>query len=209
MTKAEQQNVNQLRAKRTVFISNIPPQVTEQKLVEFLEQRSFNPQKALILRHKADDPELGGISRGSGFVELTSPEEAHHLVNMISRWPLEGRVLRAEMTKSGSGISEPRTAGSDLLVKSATSGAKVPANVERVMTPKMIPKEICEAAGFGTAGIGEEQLIVVAARIISLARITNGWFRAILQYPGRANVFDVLGALSQEEMDHLRKLVTF
>ena|SRR5437868_3532502 len=81
-----------------LFIGGIAFSTTSERLREF-----FSPAGTVVSANVITDPDTGR-SRGFGFVEMATPEEANQAVTQLNGRELDGRQLRVE-------ISKPKTNG--------------------------------------------------------------------------------------------------
>jgi RNA recognition motif-containing protein len=71
-----------------IYIGNIPPSKTEEELLALFS--AFGGVASVqLIRERGT-----GKSRGFGFVEMPSEEEAHHAIAALSNSRYDGRLLR-------------------------------------------------------------------------------------------------------------------
>lgn len=74
-----------------VFVGNLKFTAHEEDLTDLFRQMGFDPQRARLLY----DSE--GNSRGTGFVEMKSPEDASDAVSKLSGHQFQGRTLKVSL----------------------------------------------------------------------------------------------------------------
>ena len=68
--------------------------INEQEMMIFLKENGFNPLKAKLL-YKDD-----GTSKGCGFVQMNSDEEAASAVKKLNNFNFEGRSISIRMASN-------------------------------------------------------------------------------------------------------------
>ena len=91
-----------------LYVGNLPHNVTDSGLSEFVTNAGFSVASALVIRDK-----LTGQARGFGFVELSEGENLDRAVSSLNGQALDGRSLtvnEARPQRSG-GFSGQRDRG--------------------------------------------------------------------------------------------------
>jgi len=73
---------------KKLYVGNIPYTSTDQDLAEWFSQNGYNTQSVTVLRDRAT-----GQSRGFGFVEIQSDEEADRAIAAMNGKAFMGRAL--------------------------------------------------------------------------------------------------------------------
>jgi len=71
-----------------LFVGNLPHEVTDSELGEFVSAAGFQPASAVVIRDKTT-----GQSRGFGFVELADGEDLERAIAGLNGQSLQGRRL--------------------------------------------------------------------------------------------------------------------
>jgi cold-inducible RNA-binding protein len=71
-----------------LFVGNLPHEVTDSELGEFVSNAGFQAASAVVIRDKAT-----GQSRGFGFVEMTDGEDIERAIAGLNGQTLGGRRL--------------------------------------------------------------------------------------------------------------------
>jgi len=71
-----------------LFVGNLPHEVTDNELQEFVSSAGFQIASAVVIRDKAT-----GQSRGFGFVELAEGEDMERAIAGLNGQSLQGRRL--------------------------------------------------------------------------------------------------------------------
>jgi RNA recognition motif-containing protein len=74
-----------------LYVGNLPSEVTSDGLHEFFSNRGFLATSARVICDRE-----GGRSRGFGFVEFGSPEDAQRAIAELNGHSLEGRALQVK-----------------------------------------------------------------------------------------------------------------
>jgi len=74
---------------KTLYVGNLSPETTEQKLEDLFSGEGREVQKVTIATYTKT-----GKSRGFGFVELASDEQAEAALNTMKGTSLDGRELK-------------------------------------------------------------------------------------------------------------------
>jgi nucleolin len=82
VSRAKQSNNAQV-----VYVSNLRFQVNEQQLMDFFKQNKFNPVRARLLYDEQ------GNSKGYGFVEMSSENDANDCVDKLNNMMFDGRKI--------------------------------------------------------------------------------------------------------------------
>jgi RNA recognition motif-containing protein len=80
---------------KKLFIGNIPFQATEAELESWFTQQGFAPTAVAIVRHR-----LTGDSRGFGFADFSTPNEASQAVESLNGGDYQGRRLMLSVARS-------------------------------------------------------------------------------------------------------------
>ena len=64
---------------KTLYVSNLPLQATEDQLQDWFGQAGFRVKKVTLIRDR-----FSGQPRGFGFVEITSHEEAQRAIQLLN-----------------------------------------------------------------------------------------------------------------------------
>lgn len=78
-----------------VFVGNLKFSAAEGDLMDLFTGMGFDPQRARLLY----DGE--GNSRGTGFVEMRSPEDASDAVSKLQGHQFQGRTLKVSLAADG------------------------------------------------------------------------------------------------------------
>jgi RNA recognition motif-containing protein len=94
-----------------LFVGNLPHEVTDTELQEFVSNAGVQAVSAVVIRDK-----MTGQSRGFGFVELADGEDMERAIAALNGQSLQGRRLtvneaRPPRTDSGGGGGRPFRAG--------------------------------------------------------------------------------------------------
>jgi cold-inducible RNA-binding protein len=73
--------------------------------------REFFAQSGTVLSANVITDQFSGQSRGFGFVEMASAEEAGQAVTQLNGRELDGRTLKVEVSKPKTASSGPRSGG--------------------------------------------------------------------------------------------------
>jgi cold-inducible RNA-binding protein len=71
-----------------LFVGNLPHEVTDSELQEFVAAAGFQVASAVVIRDK-----VTGQSRGFGFVELADTEDLQRVISGLNGQALQGRRL--------------------------------------------------------------------------------------------------------------------
>jgi cold-inducible RNA-binding protein len=71
-----------------LYVGNLPHQVTDSGLSEFVTKAGFNVASAQVIKDK-----MTGEARGFGFVELSEGEDLQRAVSSLNGQTLDGRSL--------------------------------------------------------------------------------------------------------------------
>ena len=71
-----------------LFVGNLPHEVTDNELSEFVSSAGFQAASAVVIRDKAT-----GQSRGFGFIELAEGEDMERAIAGLNGQSLQGRRL--------------------------------------------------------------------------------------------------------------------
>ena len=71
-----------------LFVGNLPHEVTDHELQEFVSSAGFQIASAVVIRDKAT-----GQSRGFGFIELAEGEDTERAITGLNGQTLQGRRL--------------------------------------------------------------------------------------------------------------------
>lgn len=80
---------------KKVFIGNVPFQAQDEDLKNWFSSNSISPAGVAIVKHR-----VTGKSRGFGFADFVSPEEAEAAVNALNGVELDGRMLMLSLAHS-------------------------------------------------------------------------------------------------------------
>ncbi len=80
---------------KKLFIGNIPFQATETELESWFAQQGFSPTAVAIVHHR-----LTGDSRGFGFADFATPDEAQQAVDSLNGGDYQGRRLMLSVARS-------------------------------------------------------------------------------------------------------------
>ena len=80
---------------KKLFIGNIPFQAVEADLHSWFTGQGFAPTAVAIVRHR-----LTGDSRGFGFVDFSTPDEAEQAVAALNGGEYQGRLLMLSVARS-------------------------------------------------------------------------------------------------------------
>ena len=76
-----------------IYVGNLPWSINDESLRELFEPLGqVSAANVVVDRHS-------GRSRGFGFVEMSSPEEARQAIQALNGSELEGRALTVDMAK--------------------------------------------------------------------------------------------------------------
>lgn len=75
-----------------MYFTNLSYNTDEHDLMTFLKQQGFNPKRAKLLYDQQS-----GKSKGTGFVQMESNEEAKGAIDYLQNKTLEGRNLVVNM----------------------------------------------------------------------------------------------------------------
>jgi len=94
-----------------LFVGNLPHEVTDTELQEFVSNAGVQAVSAVVIRDK-----MTGQSRGFGFVELADGEDMERAIAALNGQSLQGRRLtvneaRPPRTDSGGGGGRPFRGG--------------------------------------------------------------------------------------------------
>ncbi len=92
-----------------LFVGNLPHEVTDNELHEFVSSAGFQAASAVVIRDKAT-----GQSRGFGFVELADGEDIERAIAGLNGQSLQGRRLtvnEARPPRTDMGGGRPRGGG--------------------------------------------------------------------------------------------------
>ncbi len=92
-----------------LFVGNLPHEVTDNELNEFVSSAGFQAASAVVIRDKAT-----GQSRGFGFVELADGEDIERAIAGLNGQSLQGRRLtvnEARPQRADMGGGRPRGGG--------------------------------------------------------------------------------------------------
>ena len=94
-----------------LFVGNLPHEVTDAELQEFVSSAGFQIASAVVIRDKTT-----GQSRGFGFIELAEGEDMERAIAGLNGQTLQGRRLtvnkaRPPRTDSGGGGGRPFRGG--------------------------------------------------------------------------------------------------
>ncbi len=94
-----------------LFVGNLPHEVTDNELHEFVSSAGFQAASAVVIRDRAT-----GQSRGFGFVELADGEDMERAIAGLNGQSLQGRRLtvneaRPPRNDMGGGGGRPRGGG--------------------------------------------------------------------------------------------------
>ena len=73
---------------KRLFVGNLPHEVTDTQLHEFISSAGFQATSAVVIRDK-----MTGQSRGFGFVELADGEDIERAIAGLNGQSLQGRRL--------------------------------------------------------------------------------------------------------------------
>jgi len=71
-----------------LFVGNLPHEVTDNELSEFVSSAGFQAASAIVIRDKTT-----GQSRGFGFIELAEGEDMERAITGLNGQTLQGRRL--------------------------------------------------------------------------------------------------------------------
>ena len=92
---------------KKVFIGNIPFQAQDEALRSWFAAQSVFPEGVAIVKHR-----VTGKSRGFGFADFASQEDAEAAVNALNGMEFEGRMLMLSLAHSeGPAVQPPETVG--------------------------------------------------------------------------------------------------
>lgn len=95
---------------RKVFIGNVPFQAQDDDLSNWFAAQSVFPAGVAIVRHR-----VTGKSRGFGFADFNTPEDAEAAVNSLNGAELDGRRLMLSLAHSeGPAIQPAESVGASL-----------------------------------------------------------------------------------------------
>ena len=80
---------------KKLFVGNIPFQAVEADLHAWFSDQGFAPSAVAIVRHR-----LTGDSRGFGFADFATPEEAEQAVVALNGGDYQGRLLMLSVARS-------------------------------------------------------------------------------------------------------------
>jgi len=80
-----------------VYVGNLPAEVTGEGLRQFFSFRGFPVDSARVICDRE-----GGRSRGFGFVELGSAEDAERAIEQLNGFKMNGRALQVHDARPGS-----------------------------------------------------------------------------------------------------------
>lgn len=90
-----------------LFVGNLPHEVTDSELQEFVVNAGFQAASAVVIRDK-----MTGQSRGFGFVELADDEDIQRVISGLNGQSLQGRRLTVnEARPQRSDFSRPHGGG--------------------------------------------------------------------------------------------------
>lgn len=72
-----------------LYIGNLSSEVTDDSLQQFFSNKGFQVTSARVICDRE-----GGRSRGFGFVELGSPEDAERAIGELNGFDMEGHALQ-------------------------------------------------------------------------------------------------------------------
>jgi RNA recognition motif-containing protein len=88
---------------KKVFIGNIPFTASEPDLTAWFAANGAQPASVAIVRHK-----INGTSRGFGFADFHSPEDAARAVDQLNGVEFQGRTLMLSIARSeGPAVQAP------------------------------------------------------------------------------------------------------
>jgi RNA recognition motif-containing protein len=73
---------------KKLFVGNLPHEVTDTQLQEFISTAGFQAVSAIVIRDK-----MTGQSRGFGFIELADGEDLERVIAGLNGQSLQGRRL--------------------------------------------------------------------------------------------------------------------
>lgn len=73
---------------KKLFVGNLPHEVTDTQLQEFISAAGFQAVSAIVIRDK-----MTGQSRGFGFIELADGEDLERVIAGLNGQSLQGRRL--------------------------------------------------------------------------------------------------------------------
>jgi cold-inducible RNA-binding protein len=99
---------------KKLFVGNLPHEVTDTQLQEFIAAAGFQSSSAVVIRDK-----MTGQSRGFGFVELDEGEDMERAIAGLNGQSLQGRRLtvnearppRSDFGGGGGGGGRPHGGG--------------------------------------------------------------------------------------------------
>ena len=77
-----------------IYMTNLDYSIDEQKMMLYLRDKGFNPQKAKLLYNQ------DGRSKGCGFVEMSSNSEASRAIKQLNSTSFEGRQVTIRMANN-------------------------------------------------------------------------------------------------------------
>ena len=91
---------------KKLFVGNLPFSTTSQQLTDLFSQAG-TCESASVITDRAT-----GQSRGFGFVEMATPEDAEQAISKLNGTSVDGRTIQVERAKSpGAGGGERRGGG--------------------------------------------------------------------------------------------------
>ncbi len=78
-----------------LYVGNLPPEVTNDSLQKLFSNRGFHATSARVICDRE-----GGRSRGFGFVELGSREDAERAIGELHGLNMEGRALQVNEART-------------------------------------------------------------------------------------------------------------
>src|SRR6266403_1507319 len=105
-----------------LYIGNLAGEVTDEGLQELFVGKGFKVTSARVICDRE-----GGRSRGFGFVELGSSEDAARAIGEMNGLSVQGRALQVNEARP----QEPRTGGCRTQGSRVYSGARVGSNGRR------------------------------------------------------------------------------
>jgi RNA recognition motif-containing protein len=80
-----------------IYVGNLPSEVTGEGLRQLFSLRGFLVDSARVICDR-----VGGRSRGFGFVELGSAEDAEQAIALLNGFKMNGRALQLKDARPGS-----------------------------------------------------------------------------------------------------------
>lgn len=80
-----------------VYVGNLPSELTGEELGQLFSFRGFLVDSARVICDRE-----GGRSRGFGFVEIGSPEDAEQAIAILDGFSISGRTLQLKNASAGS-----------------------------------------------------------------------------------------------------------